>query len=169
LLLSVPDLRDPSAHQNLNTFIGQVAGTNAFIAVVVGDGEALAYVCDGHSVAAWLRGQVSGTSLTLSGKGESLVGTLEGDTVSGTLTLSGPAFAFQAARVTEGHTGLFRGTLPLANGPGVVSVIKIDAAIRGVMNQKAIALYEAAQRNAVRELVRLLVTTLDLPISLSPI
>src|SRR5262249_23234829 len=39
LFLTVPDLHDPSAHQNPNTFVGRVAGTDAFLAVVIGGGE----------------------------------------------------------------------------------------------------------------------------------
>src|SRR5262249_30863903 len=118
LFLTVPDIIDSNAHQNPNTFVGRVAGTDAFIAVVIGGGEGLASVCDAQATSTWLRGPVSGNVLTLSGgKGTALAGTLEGDTVSGTLTLSGRAFAFQAARVAEGHTGLFRGTLPLLGRP----------------------------------------------------
>jgi hypothetical protein len=91
------------------------------------------------------------------------VGTEGGDTVSGTLKLSGRAFAFQAARVTEGHTGLFRGTVSLGNRPGVVSVIKIETAIRGRMNQRAIALHEAEQREAILDLALILLAVVGLP------
>jgi hypothetical protein len=157
LFLTIPDLHDANAHQNPNTFVGQVAGTNLFLAVVVGNGEALAYTCDAQSISTWLRGPISGNVLTLSGgkpshctpetpcggnaltlsggKGNSLVGTLDGDTVSGTLTLSGRSFTFQAARVVEGHTGLFRGNLPLLGRPGVGSAIKIESSVRGVMQR----------------------------------
>jgi hypothetical protein len=137
LFSTIPDFNDPSARQNPNTFVGQVAGTNAFLAVVVGDGEALAYVCDARAISTWLRGRVSGNVLTLSGgKGTALAGTLEGDTVSGTLTLSGRTFAFLAARAVEGHTGLFRGTLPLLGRLEVGSVIKIETSVRGRMQPR---------------------------------
>jgi hypothetical protein len=136
LLLSVPDFHDPSAHQNPNTFVGRVAGTNAFVAVVVDNGEALAYVCDDHSISTWLRGPINGNGLTLAGdKGTALAGTLEGDTLSGTLTLSGQTFAFQASRVVEGRSGLFRGTLPVDGKPGTLGLIKIESEARGVMQR----------------------------------
>jgi hypothetical protein len=45
-------------------YAGKVSGSDAFIALVASDGKALAYVCDGKTLAEWFSGTV-GTDGTL--------------------------------------------------------------------------------------------------------
>jgi hypothetical protein len=90
LLATIPNFANPHAHQARNTFVGQAAGSDDFVAVVVGRQEALAYVCDGHSFSAWLHGPAAGAKLRLADtRGDALTAHLAGGTLAGSLTLAG--------------------------------------------------------------------------------
>jgi hypothetical protein len=49
-------------------YVGQVGGGGAAVAVSVHGDKAVAYVCNGHAVAAWLRGTAVAGKLDLTGK-----------------------------------------------------------------------------------------------------
>lgn len=95
--------------QTAGSYVGEVQGSKAFIALVVSEeGKALAYVCDGESIALWFRGRLEGGVLELQGSaGQRLQGRLAGE-VSGQLTLpDGRSLAF-SARAAAGEAGLYR-------------------------------------------------------------
>jgi hypothetical protein len=49
-------------------YVGRVEGGGAAVAISVHKGKAVAYICDGHAVAAWYRGTSGGRKLDLTGK-----------------------------------------------------------------------------------------------------
>jgi hypothetical protein len=95
-------------------FVGEVEGTDAFIAIVTDGSELRAYVCDGHegswSISEWFRGELDGRGAAL----ESTTGDarLEVDfdevagTASGQVEVDGESHAFTAA-AAAGDEGLY--------------------------------------------------------------
>jgi hypothetical protein len=139
LYAGLPDLGAGQTAAAPNTFVGQVAGTNLLVAVVVGPQEALAYVCDGAGVHDWLRGPVQGSTLTLAGQqGDRIIAQVEGDAVSGTLALhGGPGVPFTANRAADGQSGLFGCPVRVGRQEEVLSLIRIGDAVRGKVSIKA--------------------------------
>lgn len=92
------------------TFVGAVEGSQTYIGLVIQNGIAVIYLCDGGAVSEWFGGQVTDGKLDLtSDKGTHLVATSSGDLVTGTLTLAGAQpLGFSAIPAVEGQTGLFR-------------------------------------------------------------
>jgi hypothetical protein len=133
LYAALPDLGAGQTAAAPNTFVGQIAGTNLLVAVVVGPQEALAYVCDGAGIHDWLRGPVQGSTLTLAGRqGDRIVAGVQGDAVSGTLTLrGGPALPFTANRAADGQSGLFRSPTRLGREEGILALIRVGENGRG--------------------------------------
>jgi hypothetical protein len=68
------------------TYLGKVAGSDAFIAIVARRGVAIAYVCDSNKTAVWLRGTFKNGRVSLEAKDGS---TLEGTLTRSSLTLPG--------------------------------------------------------------------------------
>jgi hypothetical protein len=75
---------------------GRKAG-EATVEIAIRNGAATAYLCDGKKLESWLQGDVSGSSMTLRGKGTNeLTATLRSGTVSGTVALNGAQWQFSA-------------------------------------------------------------------------
>ena len=95
------------------SFAAPVAGTEAFVGVVVnpGDRRVLAYVCDGKAVAAWFSGQAGpdGAVELTSRDGGRLTGRIARNALTATVTLvpAGEEHAFTAPAV-EAPAGLYR-------------------------------------------------------------
>jgi hypothetical protein len=137
LYATLPDLGAGQTAAAPNTFVGPVAGTNLFVAVVVGPQEALAFVCDGTGTHDWLRGPVQGSALTLAGttrsaQGDQIAAQVQGDALSGTVTLhGGTALPFTASRAADGQSGLFRSPVRVGRQEFVLSLIPNGNAVRG--------------------------------------
>jgi hypothetical protein len=101
-------------------YAGRTDGREATLAVAVKGGRAVAYVCDGRRVEAWLTGTyVSGRLALRSRAGDVLTGNLAGDAVSGTVTVRGRALDF-AIDKADPPAGLYRAR---TENNGAVSVI----------------------------------------------
>ena len=101
----------PSRAQTVtNTFVGRAADSNAFVAVVTTAGKAIAYICDGETLAEWFRGPLT-TDGRLDAKSTSeqsrITATITGNAVSGKVTLGARTYEFQAAPAS-GNAGLYR-------------------------------------------------------------
>ncbi|MEV4150900.1 hypothetical protein AB0J40_45115 [Amycolatopsis sp. NPDC049691] len=89
-------------------YAGRVTGGGASVAVSVRDGHAIAYLCDGKKVEAWLQGVTVGGKLDLKGaKDASLTGTFDAASVTGTVTASGKTWQFTAPTAKK-PAGLYR-------------------------------------------------------------
>ncbi|HEV7788162.1 MAG TPA: hypothetical protein VGP05_04050 [Pseudonocardia sp.] len=75
---------------------GRKAG-EATVEIAIRNGAVTAYLCDGKKLESWLNGDVSGSSMTLRGKGTNeLTATLRSGTVSGTVSVNGVQWQFNA-------------------------------------------------------------------------
>jgi serine/threonine-protein kinase len=89
-------------------YAGRVEGGGASVAVSIRDGHAIAYVCDGKKVEAWLQGVTAGGKLDLKGtKGASLAGSYDAAAVTGSVTAGGKTWKFTAGPAKK-PAGLYR-------------------------------------------------------------
>ena len=98
--------------QGENGFIGMVDGTDAFIAVLIGEEEGVVYACNGEEeISEWFKGDVSDPlSISFSNSsGAKVVARFGGGTFEGELTLrSGENYSFSAIPNMEKNGGIFR-------------------------------------------------------------
>ncbi|MEJ3655153.1 Ig-like domain-containing protein [Actinomycetes bacterium KLBMP 9759] len=95
-------------------YAGRTAGKEATIAIAVSDGRAVAYLCDGKKVEAWLEGTVENGALALRAEdGATASGTVTGEAVDGTVTTSGATWDFTAERATA-TAGTYRADTTVA-------------------------------------------------------
>jgi hypothetical protein len=86
---------------------GRIDGSQTLVALVVGESDVVAYVCDGATTAVWLRGRREGDTIRLS-SGSELVARLTPSGAAGTFTSpDGRSAAFRADAVS-GAAGLYR-------------------------------------------------------------
>ncbi|MCR6483707.1 hypothetical protein M8542_12855 [Amycolatopsis sp. OK19-0408] len=91
-------------------YAGRVVGGGASVAVSVRDGYAIAYLCDGKKVEAWLQGVTTGGKLNLKGaKNASLTGSFDTTAVTGSVTAAGRTWQFTAPTAKK-PAGLYRAT-----------------------------------------------------------
>jgi hypothetical protein len=97
------------------TFAGTVDGSAATLAIAIKDGKAVAYLCDGKTAEAWLKGTATSGQLNLTGASEAtLTGTFGENTASGDVSAAGKQFTFSIKPVTE-PSGLYRSTSNVRN------------------------------------------------------
>jgi hypothetical protein len=89
-------------------YAGRVDGGGAAVAVSIKGDKAIAYVCDGKRVEAWMSGTVTGDRMTLTGKGDAtLTATLRGGRLVGTVEVGRRAWEFDIAQVRK-PSGLYQ-------------------------------------------------------------
>jgi hypothetical protein len=87
-------------------YVSQVNGGGAAVAISVHAGKAVAYVCNGHAVAAWLRGTAKAGKLELTGKnGARLDVSYRTGKASGSITADGTKYSFSAPLVHSSSSG----------------------------------------------------------------
>ena len=89
-------------------YTGRSAGNEVTVAIAVKDGKAVAYVCDGRKVEAWMEGTLAGEQLTLQGKSSSLSATVTDKATLGSVTVNGVEWPF-AAKGVQAPAGLYQG------------------------------------------------------------
>jgi len=81
-------------------YVAQVNGGGAAVAISVHKGKAVAYVCNGHAVAAWYRGTAAHGKLNLTGKnGATLSVDYGAGKAAGSLKADGVQYSFSAPMV----------------------------------------------------------------------
>ena len=88
-------------------YVAQVDGGGAAVAISVHKGKAVAYICNGHAVAAWYRGTAAHGKLNLTGKNGATLSVNYGSAgATGSVTADGTRYHF-SARMVHGvlHTG----------------------------------------------------------------
>ncbi|WP_103338906.1 hypothetical protein [Amycolatopsis sp. CA-126428] len=89
-------------------FAGKVTGGGASIAVSARDGHAIAYVCDGKRLEAWLQGVTVGGKLDLKGASDAgLTGSFDATSATGTVTAAGKTYRFTVPPAKK-PAGLYR-------------------------------------------------------------
>jgi serine/threonine-protein kinase len=89
-------------------YTGRSAGNEVTVAIAVKDGKAVAYVCDGKKIEAWMEGTLAGGQLTLQGKAASLSATVTDKATLGSVTVNGAEWPF-AAKGVQAPAGLYQG------------------------------------------------------------
>jgi hypothetical protein len=97
------------------TYVGQVAGTDAYIGIVENGDQMLAYVCDGNGISRWFKGGYSqALASTLTSGGQTLVVQSTPLGLQGTVDVDGVPKTFTARQVPQGsEAGLYRVDVPI--------------------------------------------------------
>jgi len=89
-------------------YAGEVNGGAASVAISIHHGQAIAYVCNGSVIEAWLKGTAAGGHLTMTGKGRArLSATYRSKRAVGHVTAHGVRYTFSAPAVHK-PSGLYR-------------------------------------------------------------
>jgi len=89
-------------------YAGEVNGGGASVAISIHHGQAIAYVCNGSVIEAWLKGTAAGGHLTMTGKGRArLSATYRSKRAVGHVTAHGIRYTFSAPAVHK-PSGLYR-------------------------------------------------------------
>ncbi|MGE0300869.1 hypothetical protein [Pseudonocardia sp.] len=114
-------------------YAGRSADRRMTIAIAVKDGKAIAYVCDGKKIEAWLDGTLQGDTLALTGKdGASVTGIANEQSSEGEIVVAGKTWKYTAKGV-EAPAGLYEGR---ADVRGVATrigwVVEPDGQVTGI-------------------------------------
>jgi hypothetical protein len=91
---ATPDIPQQASYAGRTS--GRKAG-EATVEIAIRDGAVTAYLCDGKKLESWLKGNVTGSTMTLRGKGtDELTGALRDGTLTGTVTVGGVQWQFTA-------------------------------------------------------------------------
>jgi serine/threonine-protein kinase len=117
------------------TYVGYVDGGGASVAVIVTGDEAIAYLCDGNAVEAWLDGSAVAGQLDLTGDRGSLTGEFDDLQASGQAIADDQSWAFTIEAV-EPPEGLYRFADTIAGGAEVVGgwIVLPDGTQVGALN-----------------------------------
>jgi hypothetical protein len=141
-----------AAQQGTVTYAGTVDGGAASLGIVVNNGKAIAYVCDGKSTEAWMDGSMANGEAQLSGAKGTLAGTYGNGQVTGTVTAGKKSWTFTVNVVTP-PSGLYRSQaalrgkldaswVVLGNGTQVGVETRPDGTVQGAppfdMNSKTV-------------------------------
>jgi serine/threonine-protein kinase len=97
------------------TFAGHVDNDAGTLAISVRDGVAIAYICDGKRVEAWLRGTAAAGKLSLTGKnGAAITATFDARRARGQVTVTGRTNAFTLTPAKK-PSGLYRTAAKVKN------------------------------------------------------
>lgn len=100
------------------TYAGGVDGGGGSMAIAMEDGKAIAYLCDGKRVEAWMQGTATGGQLTLSGKNGTGTVTLDATKATGTVSAGGRTWTFTVKPVAA-PSGLYRSTATVRSAQAV--------------------------------------------------
>jgi hypothetical protein len=92
------------------TYAGRVGGGGGSVAVSIHGNQVIAYVCNGSTVEAWLKGTVDGNRLVMTGKDHARLSATYGyGKVSGDVVAHGTDYSFSVPVVSK-PSGLYRAT-----------------------------------------------------------
>ncbi|HWS39563.1 MAG TPA: protein kinase [Actinoplanes sp.] len=106
--VALPPLNTPSAERLRVTMAGKVDGDAGTLAISIRDGQAVAYVCDGDRLEAWLKGTAKNGLLNLTGKNNArITGLFDANRAAGEITVEGRRNRFEIGVVRK-PSGLYR-------------------------------------------------------------
>src|SRR5215471_1508606 len=92
------------------TYAGRVGGGGGSVAVSIHGDQVIAYVCNGSTVEAWLKGTVNGEQVVMTGKNHSRLNATYGHgKVTGDVVAHGTDYSFSVPMVSK-PSGLYRAT-----------------------------------------------------------
>lgn len=109
---------------------GRSSGDEVTVAVAVRDGRAVAYVCDGDEVEAWLEGTLTGDQLSLTGADSSLTGSVDDVAALGSVTVGGVSWPYSAQAV-QAPDGLYDGRADVEGVAVRIGWIALDGTVTG--------------------------------------
>jgi serine/threonine-protein kinase len=117
------------------TYVGYVDGGGASVAVIVTGDDAIAYVCDGGSIEAWLEGSAEAGELDLTGDNGTLTGSFDDLQASGEATADDRSWTFTIEAV-DPPEGLYRFADTISGGAEVVGgwIVLPDGSQVGALN-----------------------------------
>lgn len=117
------------------TYVGYVDDDGASVAVIVTGDEAIAYLCDGNAVEAWLDGSAVDGQLELTGERGSLTGDFDDLQATGQAIADDQTWTFTIEAV-EPPEGLYRFADTIAGGAEVVGgwIVLPDGTQVGALN-----------------------------------
>jgi serine/threonine-protein kinase len=118
------------------TFAGHVDNDGGSLAISLRDGVAIAYICDGKRLEAWLKGTATAGTLSLTGKkGAAITGTFAAGRARGKVTAGGKTNGFSIG-VAKKPSGLYRTAAKVRNAQVVGSWIVLpDGRQVGVLTE----------------------------------
>jgi hypothetical protein len=115
-------------------YTGRSAGNEVTVAIAVKDGKAVAYVCDGRKIEAWMEGTLAGERLSLRGNTGSLSATVSDRATLGSITVDGAEWPFSAKGVSA-PAGLYEGRGTLSGVAARVGwIVEEDGNVTGLAN-----------------------------------
>ncbi|MEV0896096.1 protein kinase [Actinoplanes sp. NPDC049802] len=106
--VALPPLNTPAPEKLRVTLAGKVEDDAGTLAISIRDGVAIAYVCDGDRLEAWLKGTAQNGLLNLTGKNETkITGLFDARRAAGELTIRGATHRFEIGVVRK-PSGLYR-------------------------------------------------------------
>lgn len=118
-------------------YAGRSSGNEVTVAIAVRDGRAVAYVCDGKTIEAWLEGTLEGDTLALTGPNEaSITGTVTEDGASsfGTVGAGGKQWPY-SAKAVQAPEGLYEGRADVRGVANRIGWIVVDGRQVGLRTQ----------------------------------
>jgi serine/threonine-protein kinase len=118
------------------TFAGHVDNKGGTLAISLRDGRAIAYICDGKRLEAWLKGTASDGRFALKGKnGAAITGTFSTGGAQGRVTAAGRTNSFTLG-IASKPSGLYRAATKVRNADVVGSWIVLpDGGQVGVLTE----------------------------------
>ncbi len=131
--------------QGENGFVGTVEGTNAFVSILLGEEEGIAYVCNGdEDISEWFSGPVSDVKdiRFTNSKGAKITAILTGNSFNGELVLSdGRNFSFNAGVNNEVNGGIYK----VIDEKAVAAEIKAGWIVRSEEDQRGSITFQSRQ------------------------
>jgi hypothetical protein len=121
----------PPAAAGGTSFAAPVAGTDAYVGVVVNsdDRELLAYLCDGKELGTWFKGEAGpdGTFNLASDDGARLEGRIDDGDLTGAVSMPGGTGSYELrSTAVTAPAGLYRARGEVGGGPAVGGWIVLD-------------------------------------------
>ena len=113
------------------TYAGAVDGGAASLGLVVNNGKAIAYVCDGKTAEAWVEGPMADGIVELTSAKGKLTGTYANNELKGTVSAGLKSWAF-TIKVVKPPSGLYRSQAALRNKLDASWVVLPDGVQVGV-------------------------------------
>ncbi len=115
------------------TYAGRVTGSHATVAIAVHGGHAIAYLCDGKRIEAWLKGTAVAGKLALTGAGAARLTGTYGHLATGAVQAGSRRWTFAVA-VATAPSGLYRAATKVRNAKIVAGwIVLADGTQVGIL------------------------------------